>query len=42
MGLFAGPCCVQQHVLLMLIFQLRFAVGKVFYNLSTLLAAVEW
>ena len=42
MGLFASSCCVQHHVLLMLIFQLIFAVGRVFYKLSTHLAALKW
>lgn len=42
MGLFATFCCVEHHVLLMLIFQLIFAVGKVFYKLATLLAALKW
>jgi hypothetical protein len=41
MGLFATSCCVQLHVLVMLIFQLLFAIGNVVYKLSTLLAALE-
>jgi hypothetical protein len=38
MGLFTTSCCVQHHVLLMLIFKYL----QVFYKLSTLLAALKW
>lgn len=42
MGLFATSCYVQHHILLMLIFQLIFAVGNIVYKLSTLLATLKW